>query len=38
MVGAANNRVKKVTLIDQIDELYFKYKTMKYFNSNKEEK
>jgi len=29
---------KKVTLMDQIDELYFKYKALKYFNSNKEDK
>ena len=29
---------KKVTLMEQIDELYFKYKALKYFNSEKEEK
>ena len=29
---------KKVTLMDQIDELYFKYKALKYFNSEKEDK
>ena len=29
---------KKVTLMDQIDELYFKYKALKYFNSKKEDK
>ena len=29
---------KKVTLMDQIDELYFKYKALKYFNSKNEDK